>query len=218
MSRSAAGGGAAREAVLGAVRSALAVVPVRPEPDARSYRRSGERDKDAVVELFAERCADYGATVRSVAAAGVGEAIADSLARAGIERVAVPADIPAAWLTAPVAWHEDLGSGVDGLLDVDGALTGCAAAIAETGTIVLDGRAHQGRRALTLVPDFHLCVVFAEQIVELVPEALERLQPSAEAGLPITFVSGCSATSDIELERVAGVHGPRALELIVARR
>jgi L-lactate dehydrogenase complex protein LldG len=97
----------------------------------------------------------------------------------------------------------------------DGVLTSCAVAIAQTGTIVLDGGAGQGRRAITLIPDYHLCVVRESQIVELVPEAMAQLEPAARAGRPITFISGPSATSDIELHRIEGVHGPRTLDVIV---
>ncbi len=102
------------------------------------------------------------------------------------------------------------------LSELDGALTGCALGIALTGTIVLDAGERQGRRALTLLPDLHICVIDEEQIVEGVPAAFERLAPAAQSGRPLTFISGPSATSDIELKRVEGVHGPRRLEIVIA--
>ncbi|HEY5726071.1 MAG TPA: LUD domain-containing protein, partial [Methylomirabilota bacterium] len=110
------------------------------------------------------------------------------------------------------------GEGLDAheLDRLDGTLTGCALGIAETGVLVLDGGAGQGRRALTLVPDFHVCVVRAGQVVDLVPEAVERLEPAVREGRPLTFIAGPSATSDIELNRVEGVHGPRTLRIVVA--
>ena len=110
---------------------------------------------------------------------------------------------------------EDAGLSVQELDGLDGALTGCAVAIAETGTFVLDGGVGQGRRALSLVPDLHVCVVREDQVVGLVPEAVEKLEDAVRAGRPLTFVSGPSATSDIELDRVEGVHGPRVLHVVV---
>ncbi len=135
------------------------------------------------------------------------------LARHAVERLAVPRGVPEHWLVAstvarvgddPPLAHREL----DG---VDGTITGCAVAIAETGTVVLDGGPDQGRRALSLLPDLHVCVVLASQVAGSVPEALARLTPTA----PLTWISGPSATSDIELQRVEGVHGPRRLEVIV---
>jgi len=175
----------AREEILGRVRSALRDVAAPPEVP-RDYRRASTTDDP--VALFCARVSDYRATVHRDL---------DALPQLCTGRV----------VRAPgIDW--DAPTELD---DPDTALTGCALAIAETGTIVLDGGALSGRRALTLVPDHHVCIVRAEQIVSSVPEAFERLQPSG----PITFVSGPSATSDIELERVEGVHGPRRLDVVV---
>ncbi|MGH2803792.1 MAG: LutC/YkgG family protein, partial [Thermoleophilaceae bacterium] len=126
-----------------------------------------------------------------------------------------PEDLPQDWRPEGAELVPDSGLSPTELNELDGALTGCALAIAETGTIVLDGGAAQGRRALTLVPDYHLCVVPADAIVGLVPEAVERLEPAVQEGRPLTFIAGPSATSDIELNRVEGVHGPRTLHVVV---
>jgi L-lactate dehydrogenase complex protein LldG len=141
--------------------------------------------------------------------------VAAALAGRGARRVVVP---PGLSVSLPPEVEAVADDGLSPLapqdLDaVDGVVTGAAVAIAETGTIVLDASADQGRRAITLVPDYHLCVVRAEQVVELVPEAIARL--AAAASRPLTWISGPSATSDIELSRVEGVHGPRTLEVIL---
>ncbi len=192
----------ARDAVLGRVRAALAD---RPEPPTvpRDYRR--EDDVEDPVALFAERVRDYAATVVVTdAAAG---AVADACA--AFAHVLVPPGLPQAW--RPAGAEEDDGRPGRELDAIDAAVTGCAVAIAETGTFVLDGGERSGRRALTLVPDHHVCVVEASQIVGIVPQALARLDPRR----PITLVSGPSASSDIELQRVEGVHGPRHLTVVI---
>ncbi|GAA1855592.1 LutC/YkgG family protein [Actinomadura bangladeshensis] len=202
----------AREEIL---RRVEGIVPTRPAAEvAASYARIDRsylrrHREGGVLDLFAERVADYRATVLRVPAAEVAPAVAERLsARPG--SYGVPSGLPAAWTSATDAPLVDDFS-VASLDRLAGAVTGCAAAIAETGTIILDHGAAQGPRALSLVPDYHLIVVLAEQIAPDVPEALERLDPSR----PLTFVSGPSATSDIELSRVEGVHGPRTLEVLV---
>jgi L-lactate dehydrogenase complex protein LldG len=192
----------AREDVLGRVRSALGQAPSVPEVP-RDYHGPGAAAAD--VELFCERVADYKATVHRVGAGDVRRVIEQVLARHGAERVAGTIE----------GFDDDPSLGPHELDALDGVVTGCALGIAETGTIVLDGGERSGRRALTLVPDLHVCVVEEDQIVAGVPDAVDRLGEAARAGRPITLVSGPSATSDIELDRVEGVHGPRRLEVLV---
>jgi L-lactate dehydrogenase complex protein LldG len=211
----------ARAEILGRIRAALADVPgserARDVPVARDYRRADDRPHDELVALFAQRVGDYRAQVRRVSTAGLPDAIAQACTEQALRRVAVPAGVPDGWLPAGVEVVRDAGLSADELDHVDGALTGCAAAIAETGTIVLDGRALSGRRALTLVPDHHICVVAADQIHGQIAEALAAVATAVtEQHSPITLVSGPSATSDIELERVEGVHGPRRLTVLIA--
>lgn len=167
------------------------------------------------VELFLERVGDYRAEVSAVPSERLAECLAGALQ--GIRTLVVPADLDPTWvLRAPgvtVAVDKPPLSATE-LDAMDGVLTSCAVAIAETGTIILNAGPGQGRRALTLLPDLHVCVVRADQIVASVPDALAQLDPSR----PLTFVSGPSATSDIELSRVEGVHGPRNLRVVVIIR
>ncbi|RZS36513.1 L-lactate dehydrogenase complex protein LldG [Herbihabitans rhizosphaerae] len=198
----------AREEILGWIRSAVAGAPV-PEVS-REYARTVDHD---VVDLFAERVSDYRATVRRLGWDGLALAISEELEAAGVGVLAVPADVPPDWLgvTDAVLRRDVPPLSTMDLDGCGGVLTGCALAIAETGTIVLDSGVAQGKRALTLVPDVHVCVVGADQIVGSVPEAIERLDPAR----PLTWISGPSATSDIEMDRVEGVHGPRTLTVLV---
>ena len=198
--------------ILGRVRAALR--DVDDEVDVpRDYRRTG--DAGTAVELFAERVADYRATVTRAPAQDAARAVAAACERHAARRLVVPAGLPAAWRPSGVELIADEALGVDALDAVDGVLTGCAVAIAETGTIALDGGPGQGRRAITLVPDLHVCVVEAARIFAGVPEAIAALGDAAREGRPLTLISGPSATSDIELRRVEGVHGPRRLEVVV---
>jgi L-lactate dehydrogenase complex protein LldG len=200
---------AARGEILARVRTALRDRPVS-EPVPRDYDRT--RSYPDVPALAAERIADYRAEVRRVGLEDLPSAIAAALAGRMARTVIAPPGLPSAWRVPGIRWVSDEPPlTVDELDAVDGVLTGCALTIAETGTIVLDGGAGQGRRALTLVPDYHLCVVRADQIHATVPEAVAHLEPTR----PLTFVSGPSATSDIELDRVEGVHGPRTLDVVI---
>ncbi len=203
-----------RDAVLARVRAALADAP-GPVEVPREYRTSGEAGEAEVVARFVERARDYRATV--VVTDDPRKAIAEALRAEGAARVAVAADLAEPLRPSGVELVDDDGLTAGQLDALDGALTTCAAACADTGTIALDGGPGQGRRAISLVPDLHVCVVRAEQVVETVPELIGCLEPSAREGRPIVLVSGPSATSDIELERVEGVHGPRRLVVIVAK-
>ncbi|WP_282090369.1 LutC/YkgG family protein [Streptomyces tendae] len=208
-----------RERILGRVRRALADVPddARPYEEAvvRDYlREHGKRSVAETVDLLAENLADYRAVVHRCADGQVPELLARLLSAHGSRTVVVPPGLPAQWLTAVEASVvQDLAASTAPQLDeVDSVVSGCAVAVAETGTIVLDGSPDQGRRRITLVPDHHICVVrVPDQVVSSVPEALERLDPTR----PLTWISGPSATSDIELDRVEGVHGPRTLEVVL---
>jgi len=204
--------GDAREVVLSRVRAALGPAPATPAPIPRDYRQADRAvDAEALVARFCERVAEYRASVHRATEHSLDEVVARLLAG---RRVLVPAAAPSAVCGCAVVGDEPplTARELDG---ADAALTGCALAVAETGTIVLDGSAVCGRRALTLVPDHHVCVVRAEQIVADVPGAIAALRRLDATGRPITLISGPSATSDIELERVEGVHGPRVLDVVV---
>jgi L-lactate dehydrogenase complex protein LldG len=208
-----------RDLVLGRVRRALADVRRDDTPYEQAVRRDylrehGERSVAETVELLAENLADYRAVVHRCADEELPELLTRLLAAHGSQTVLVPSGLPPYWLKAADATrvHDRAASTADELDRVDSVVTACALAVAETGTIVLDGSPDQGRRRITLVPDHHICVVrVPEQVVASVPGALERLDPAR----PLTWISGPSATSDIELDRVEGVHGPRTLEVVL---
>ncbi|MFD6431694.1 lactate utilization protein C [Streptomyces venezuelae] len=214
----------ARDRVLGRVRRALADVPADGVPtddvayekavDRGYAREHGDRTVEETVDLLAENLADYRAIVHRCTEDEVSDLLMRLFAERGSETVLVPPELPPHWLAAadPVRIHDRAVSTPHELDRVDSVITGCAVAIAETGTIVLDGSPDQGRRRITLVPDHHVCVVrVPDQVVASVPQALERLDPVR----PLTWISGPSATSDIELDRVEGVHGPRTLEVVL---
>ncbi len=167
------------------------------------------RKREEVVEQFAEYVAEYKANVVRANPEGVAEAVAPLLKG----RVLVAEDLPTDWLPREVFPDENLP--LEEIDRADAVLTLCAVAVAETGTIVLDAGLGQGRRAITLVPDHHVVLVPAERIVDTLPEAVARLAESVKEGRPLTWISGPSATSDIELSRVEGVHGPRRLDVVI---
>ena len=217
-----------REEVLARIRAALADggEPARPAsagtgpapdgPDAGNgtgFRTEGDREPGQLLDLLVERLTDYRALVRRTSPAELAATVNSALAERGARRMVVPPGLDPSVLPEGIEIVTDDGLSAPDLDAFDGVITGAAVAVAETGTIVLDGSPDQGRRAITLVPDYHLCIVRAAQVVEIVPEAVARL--AAQADRPLTWISGPSATSDIELKRVEGVHGPRSLEVIL---
>jgi len=207
-----------REVMLGRIRASLAGGQVSGEIP-RAYRRTGELERPALVERLCERISDYRAEVSRVATAELPQAIAKAFESRGAVRIGIPAGLPAAWRPDGLELVDAQGLSPAELDLLDGVLTGCTVAIAETGTIVLTAGPAEGARALSLVPDLHVCVVDEAQVVELVPEAMTALAELVQRERrPITFVSGPSATSDIELNRVEGVHGPRTLVVLVTRQ
>lgn len=205
----------AREQVLGRVRQALAVGgPASQEVPWPDVPRVGEDlSGPALLERFVDRVEDYRATVRVVSADELPAAVAQALQARGSVRVVAPPDLDVALPDGVQATHDDGRLTTRDLDTMDAVVTRAATGIAETGTIALDAGVGQGRRALTLVPDHHVCIVRQSDLVETVPEGLERLDPRR----PLTLISGPSATSDIELSRVEGVHGPRQLDVLVER-
>jgi L-lactate dehydrogenase complex protein LldG len=210
-----------REAVLGRIRRALGERSVAPaasyEAIPRSYIRSGTLEPEARIELFRSRIEHYDGGVHRCDRAAIAATIANVLTARGRRRLVVAAGVAAEWLPPRFDWIAEASTTSADLDGSDGAITGCSAAIARTGTILLRHAGADGRRALTLIPDYHLCVVFAAQVVETVPEGLARAWAGSETGLPLllTTISGPSATADIEMTRIKGVHGPRTLDVVL---
>ena len=197
----------AREEILARVRSAIAPATPRKREIPRDYRAATQDGLDA----FLERLAHYEARAIQTDAAGLDATVRATLKQRDARNMVAPDGVPSGWLTTVNPLIDTPPLDNDALDGADGVVTTCALAIAQTGTIVLDGGPGMGRRALTLLPDYHLCVVRAEQLVGSVPEALAKLDPTR----PLTFISGPSATVDIEMVRVKGVHGPRTLDVIL---
>lgn len=208
----------AREQILARVRAALAADAPPAPAVSREYRRVAPADATTVLARFADRVTEYRAGLHRADRAHLPATLTRLLFRTAT--LVVPADLPPDWLAGyagPVRRDGDPALIPTAELDQPAVsvLTGCAVAIAETGTIVLDTGPAQGRRVLTLVPDHHVCVVTAGQVLATVPAALAAL---ADPTRPLTFISGPSATSDIELNRVEGVHGPRRLDVVLLSR
>ena len=212
----------AREEVLARIATAHRVAPppnLTYEDITRGYRTTSDSSVEVLTELLIDRLVDYRALVRQSSVDDLGATIATVLEERGARTLVAPAGLDPSWTTSLSAnvlvdgLSPDDQLSVSELDAVDSVITNCAVAIAETGTLILDGSPGQGRRVLTLIPDYHVCVVLPDQIVADVPQALARLEPTR----PLTMISGPSATSDIELNRVEGVHGPRTLEVIIVR-
>jgi L-lactate dehydrogenase complex protein LldG len=208
---------AARAEILAKVREAVGDHSITRESEyaaiPREYIRHGRSDKEAILSLLTSRLHDYDAVVYHCAAHEIAHTVAAAMVARGKSSLLRPEHLPQEWLPP-----EHNFPPVDGLSyrEIDkgeGVITGCVAAIAFTGTIILRHGAGDARRALTLIPDYHLCIVFVDQVVETVPEGFDRLKGMET--LPLTTVAGPSATADIEMSRVKGVHGPRFLDVIL---
>ena len=217
----------ARAEILARIRSATGTGPQDQSPSEawqtipRHYRQSGELDATSRIELLEDNLRDYGAGIHHAASSEIARTIAEVLTERRKERILLPIDVPPSWLPEGFAFIADHALSYDALDACDGVLTGCTVAIAATGTLVLchgtevrTGREQaQGRRVLTLIPDYHICLVERSAVVETVPEAIRVLESQKQH--PITLISGPSATADIEMTRIQGVHGPRVLDVVL---
>jgi L-lactate dehydrogenase complex protein LldG len=204
----------ARDEILGRIRATRPSVP--QERPAAAYNMRWEAPREEIVARFVQRLSDYHVTVLFAHTENeIHEVAQRQLAARSIATLVIPADLPATWRPSGVTTIEDTALSYEDLNAAQGAMTGSFIGIAETGTVVLDAGLGQGRRALTLLPDYHLCVVRERAVLGSMPEAIAALHPRVAHGSPITFFSGPSATADIELDRVEGVHGPRILDVIL---
>jgi L-lactate dehydrogenase complex protein LldG len=209
----------AKEDILKRIRIALADRKSDRESDyayiPRQYNATGTISEHDGIELFMERLQDYGAGVYECSEPYVSGAIGAALTDRQLRRLVTGRDFRGGWIPAGFDFHSDNNFDFHQLDSFQGVVTPCALAIAETGTIVLRHTEEEPRRAVSLIPDYHLCVVFAEQVVQTVPEAVRIM--ATMGNVPLTTISGPSATSDIEMTRIKGVHGPRSLDVILVR-
>lgn len=205
----------AREAILASIRAQLAHTPdLAATSSARAYRRFGSLDREACLDLFIDRLVDYDAAVLQVQGEDdLLKAIASAVQESGEQRVVVAAEFPGKWLPPGLEIVVDNSASIEEIDAAEAVITTCEVAVASTGTIILKHGGAQGRRAITLLPDHHICLVRRSQVFELIPEALAQLDATGTA--PLTTISGPSATSDIEMTRIRGVHGPRRLTVVL---
>jgi L-lactate dehydrogenase complex protein LldG len=200
-----------RDRILERIRKANAHASAHELSIPRAYDRASTRSAANTLALFEERLRDYDAHVFAVHRDEIARKTAELLAAANRRRIAIPASLPSEWLHEGIEWVPDHDLSFDSLNNVDGVMTAATVGVAISGSIALQHGPAEGRRILTLLPDYHLCVIEAAQVVETLPEAFVRLDPSR----PVTFFSGPSATADIEMTRIKGVHGPRFLDVLL---
>lgn len=205
----------AREQILARIHTAIRTTSPTPSPPQPAPPLPQPPPAAELLEQFIERLTDYGTTVTQCQPQAVHYAVLAACQRHDAQRVVIAPGLPDEWRPDGIDLIPDAALSPQQLDSLDGVITAAALGIAQTGTIALDAASDQGRRALTLVPDLHICVLDADHIVASLPEAIETLAPSVRNGQPITLISGPSATSDIELRRVQGVHGPRKLDVII---
>jgi len=205
----------AKDEIFASIREAAGISPVGRIEEysaiARAYHQRGGLDLDARLSLFTERLIDYDAVVYRCAEAEVPATVVNALTERGKRSLVIPPNLRRDWLPAEMQFVPDADLPYPELDASEGSLTGCTAAIAMTGSILLGHGPNEGRRALTLIPDYHLCVVYSGQVVETVPEGIRQMSGCAT----ITTISGPSATADIEMTRIKGVHGPRSFDVIL---
>lgn len=208
----------ARAHILDRIRLSIATADAaqgtQTEAFTRAYRCTGVLSVEDRIALFEDCLREYDVLVHRIRAEEIASAIAERLHARSKSKVAIPKSLPSTWLSEHIRFTPADSLSARELESFDSVVTGCTVAIAASGSVVLQNATAQGPRQLSLIPDFHLCIVFADQIVETLPEAFECL--AATATLPTTFISGPSATSDIEMTRIRGVHGPRTLDVLIA--
>lgn len=208
-----------RENVLSRIHKATASVALAPSALGagyasipRPYTRKGSLSRASIIKLLLERLHDYDAEITESTPDDLVRAIHGVLVTSGRRLFVAPPNLPETWMHSGFEWKIDRELSHDEIEKADGVVTGAAGAIADSGTIVLHHAGNEGRRVLTLLPDWHLCVLFASQVVETLPEYFAQVeQPPGLA----TWISGPSATADIEMTRIKGVHGPRHLNVIL---